>query len=346
MLALMFGGAVSLLAGSAGSAPARAAAPHAVPRATVATTVGASADCTIFSGSPASAAQCGSDPSNDNLAGTDGSGNLYRAMISFTSGLAIPAGSTVESATLTIHVLGAFGSTAATVVDMTRAFAPGVATWNTYDGVHPWLTAGGDFSASPHTVQTVSSAGTVSFSVPGLVQPWVDGANPVRQLMIVGFTGTGNVFSFANRASVNGPVLSVTYEPPPPSTTTPTTTSPGPVVTTPIPTPLPVPKARHSLHIKIVMSWTWRGALVRLRKVTTGTMPGDTKLALRCRGRGCPRRSDTSASGARKVRRMLKGLAGRRYHAGDVLMVRLTAAGYRPESARIRFRNGKKPLVS
>jgi hypothetical protein len=109
---------------------------------------------------------------------------------------------------------------------------------------------------------------------------------------------------------------------------------------------LPVPRAKHSLRIKVVMSWTWRGAAVRLRKVTTGTMPGDTKLTLRCRGKGCPRRSDTSATGARKVRRMLKRLEGRRYRAGDVLTVRFTAARYRPESARIRFRNGKKPLVT
>ena len=57
-------------------------------------------------------------------------------------------------------------------------------------------------------------------------------------------------------------------------------------------------------------------------------------------------RSDTSATRARNVRRVLKGLEGRRYRAGDVLTVRFTAARYRPESARIRFRNGNKPLVS
>ena len=126
-------------------------------------------------------------------------------MISFTN-LDIPAGSTINSATLTIDVLGAFGSTAATVVDMTRAFAPGAATWNTYDGVHPWSTAGGDFNASPHTVDTVSAAGGVSFSIPALIQPWAGrhrlGAG---SWMIVGFTGTGNVFTFDNRASGTDP---------------------------------------------------------------------------------------------------------------------------------------------
>jgi hypothetical protein len=205
MLALMFGGGVSLLAGSAASVPARAA----TPRATVGATVGATADCTIYSASASSAAQCGGG--SDNLAGTDGNGAFYRAMVSFTSGLRIPAGSTVISATLTIQVLGAFGNTDATVLPMSRAFTPGAATWNTYDGVHPWSTAGGDYSVNPHVSATVSAAGTVSFSIPSLIQPWVDGTDPIRQLMILGFTGTGNVFSFANKASGNraGDVLSV-----------------------------------------------------------------------------------------------------------------------------------------
>src|SRR6185312_9894024 len=241
MLALMCGGAVSVLSGSAGSMPAQAAAPigHALPRATVSTTVAAAADCTIFSGSPASNAQCGGG--SDDTVGTDGSGAFYRTLISFTN-LGIPAGSTIDSATLTIQALGAFGSTNATVVDMTRAFTPGAATWNTYDGVHGWSTPGGDYDASPNTVLPVSGAGTVSFGVGELVQPWASQATSVRQLEIVGFSGTGNAFTMAH-----GPTLSVTYTPPaPPSTTTtsPTTgtgpTTTGPVVTTPVSTPLPV----------------------------------------------------------------------------------------------------------
>jgi hypothetical protein len=351
MLALMFGGGVSLLVGSADSAPARAdapgsaasAAPEAVPRATMVATGGATADCTIFSGSPTSAAQCGSDPNNDNLAGTDGNGAFYRAMLSFTSGFGIPPGSTVVSATLTIHVLGALGSTDATVLGMTRTFTPGTATWNTYDGEHPWSMAGGDFNATPHTSETVSAAGTVSFSIPALIQPWVDGTDPVRQLMILGFTGTGNAFSFANRASGDGPVLSVTYQPPTTTPTTPTTT--GPVVSTPMATPLPVTHGARALRIKVVLSWTWNGAVIRLRKVKVGSMPGDTKLTMGCQGGGCAPHSGNTVSGARKVRRALLRLAGHRYRAGDVLSVKLTAAGYRQERARIFFRNGKRPLV-
>lgn len=337
MLALVFGGAVSLLAGSGSPAPARAATPraaaHALPRATVSTTVAAVADCTVYSKTPSDPSLCGGG--SDDLVGTDGNGFFYRTMVSFAN-LNIPAGSTVNGATLTINVLGAFGSTAATVVDMTRAFGPGAATWNTYDGVHPWTTAGGDYNASPHAVDTVAGAGSASFSIPELVQPWVNGSTPYGQLEIVGFTGTGNAFTMSH-----GPTLSVTYTPPPPPP--PTTTSP--VVTTPVPTPLPVAHGVRALRIKVVLSWTWSAARIRLRKVKVGTMPGDTKLTMSCQGGGCPRHSAVKMTGARKVRRALLKLAGQRYRAGDVLSVKLTAAGYRQERARIFFRNGKRPLI-
>lgn len=342
MLALMFGGGTSLLVGSAGSGPVQATAAqvgaHAAPRATVSTTVGAAADCTIYSGQPADASRCGN--SSDDTVGTDGNGFFYRTMISFTN-LGIPVGSTINSATLTIQSLGAFGSTNATVVDMTRPFTPGAATWNTYDGVHGWSTPGGDYVSSPNTVLPVSGAGTVSFGVGELVQPWTSATNTVRQLEIVGFSGTGNAFTMAH-----GPTLSVTYTPPapPPTGTSPTTTT-GPVVTTPVPTPLPVSHRVRALRIKVVLSWTWNGSRIRLRKVKVGTMPSDTKLTMSCEGGGCPHHSTVRTAGARKVRRALLRMAGRRYRAGDVLSVKLTAAGWRQERARIFFRNGKRPLI-
>jgi hypothetical protein len=335
MLALVFGGGISLLAGSASSvAPARAAGtPHALPRATVTKMVAAATDCTIFSGSPTSNGQCGGG--SDDTVGTDGNGAFYRTMISFTN-LGVPAGSTVNSATLTVNALGAFGSTAATVVDMTRAFSPGAATWDTYDGAHAWSMPGGDFNASPHAVGNVAGAGAVSFSVPDLVQPWVDGSTPFGQLEIVGFSGTGNAFTMAH-----DPALTVTYTPPPPA---PTTTT-GPVVTTPVSTPLPVARGPRALRVKVELSWTWNGAHIRLRKVKVGTMPGDTQLTMRCTGGGCPRHSGVTASGVRTVRRSLLKLAGHRYRAGDVLSVKLTAKGWKQERARIFFRDGKKPLI-
>jgi hypothetical protein len=263
-------------------------------------------------------------------------------MVSFDGGLGIPAGSKVLSSTLTIHVLGAFGSTTTWVFAMARQFTPGAATWNTYDGVHPWSTAGGDYNDSLQASATVSAAGTVSFSITPLTQAWVDGTNTLRELEILGFSGKGNVFSSGNKASGDPPQLTVAYQPPsPPSTTAP----PGPVVTTPVSTPLPVSHTRRALRIKVVMSWTWNEAVVRLRRVKVGSMPGDTRLTMSCQGGGCPRHSNTTTLGARRVRRLLQRLAGRRYHAGDILAVKLTAKGYRQERARIFFRNGKMPLI-
>jgi hypothetical protein len=43
--------------------------------------------------------------------------------------------------------------------------------------------------------------------------------------------------------------------------------------------------------------------------------------------------------GARRAER----LAGKRFHAGDVLSVALTAAGYQPERAEVIIRDGRLP---
>jgi hypothetical protein len=322
---------------------------HVTQATALSTTAEPSADCTIFSGSPTSAAQCRSG--SDDLVGSDGNGALYRTMVSFAGGLGIPAGSHILSSTLSINVLGAFGSTATWVLGMTRSFTPGSATWDTYDGVHPWTTAGGDYNDSLQASATVQGAGTQSFSITPMTQAWLDGANPVPELMILGFSPAGNVFSFSNRASGDGPVLTIAYQPPaptpPPTSTTPTSPSPTPtpVVTTPVSTPLPRPTAKHALKVKVLLKWTWNHAIVRLRQVKTGGMPGDTRLTLRCKGRGCTRPSDVTVRGARNVRAMLRSLIGHRYRAGDVLTVTLTAARYTAEAATITFRNGRLPLV-
>jgi hypothetical protein len=91
-----------------GSGHAAVRRTQVVQAAALSTTAEPSADCTIFSGSPTSAAQCGGGP--DDLVGSDGNGALHRTMVSFAGGLGIPAGSHILSSTLTINVLGAFGS--------------------------------------------------------------------------------------------------------------------------------------------------------------------------------------------------------------------------------------------
>lgn len=118
-----------------------------------------------------------------------------------------------------------------------------------------------------------------------------------------------------------------------------------PVVTTPVPTQLPRPTARHALKVKMYLSWTWRYAITRLDKVRIGSFPNRTRLTIRCFGRGCPRHSIQTATGIRQVRRLLRGLKGRRYHAGDVLRITLTAPGYGAERVKVVIRYGNLPLA-
>jgi hypothetical protein len=141
--------------------------------------------------------------------------------------------------------------------------------------------------------------------------------------------------------------------PPPGSTTTTTTTTivvPPPttttIVTTPVPTPVPEP-SRHSrtLRAKLQLSWTWDRASTRLRTVTLGRIPKRTGLEVICAGRGCPRPASARVGGARSVRRLLRRLEGRRYRAGDRLVLTFKATGLRPERARVTFRWGRLPKV-
>ena len=144
-----------------------------------------------------------------------------------------------------------------------------------------------------------------------------------------------------------------TSRPTTPTTTTAPTPPPVPVspapVTTPVPTPPPAPvraPASRPLRIRMAISWTWDRAVTRVRHVRVGSAPGTVRLTLSCRGRGCPRRrTRTRATGLRRLHRMLAGLAGRRYRAGEELLLTLTASGWAPERVSIRFRWGQVPQI-
>lgn len=121
--------------------------------------------------------------------------------------------------------------------------------------------------------------------------------------------------------------------------------APPPVSTAPVSTPIPRPLARHALRVKLVLSWTWRGAITWLHRATIGTFPGRTRVTIHCKGHGCGRHPTVTARGHRLVHRLLRALGGRRFRTGDVLSFSLTAPGYRPERAEIKIRSGRKPLV-
>jgi hypothetical protein len=53
----------------------------------------------------------------------------------------------------------------------------------------------------------------------------------------------------------------------------------------------------------------------------------------------------SGATGPRGVRRLLRDWEGRRYRAGDSLLISLRASGWRPERAQIEIRSGRVPKI-
>jgi hypothetical protein len=121
---------------------------------------------------------------------------------------------------------------------------------------------------------------------------------------------------------------------------------PQPVVTTPVVTSVPVPVAPHALAVRIRLSWTWNHTVTRLHVAKIGRFPGRAQILVQCRGKGCPRKRNISAHGARHVRRLLGALRGKRYRAGDRVLIILKAPGYLPERALVRILNGRLPEVT
>jgi hypothetical protein len=151
----------------------------------------------------------------------------------------------------------------------------------------------------------------------------------------------GSGVSLAPRAPA--PVTCPAPQPPAPPVTTTTTTAS--VVTVPVPVPIPTPKPRaRTLRVRLTISWTFDRSTTRLRKVKVGTFPGRTKLQIQCKGRGCPRhRGKDIAKGIRGVHNLLHALVGRRYRAGNKVILTLKAPGYRQERAELDIRWGAKP---
>jgi hypothetical protein len=324
--------AAAVSAFAPGAAPAEALAAGEV----LTTTVRPTADCTIYSGAPTDNSRCGKG-SNDTI-GNDGSSFLYRTMLSFGA-LELPAGSTVRSATLTLHVLGAFGQTATFAFQLARPFTAGAATWDSYDGADPWTTPGGDFDEPYQGAATVSAQNDApQFQIGPLVQSWVDGTAPPEMLLLP-YSPSGNAFTFS-RTGADGPSLAITYAPPVTRTVTTTVTT---VQTSPRTTPVGGSRGRHALDVHLVFSWTWSHADVRLRRLTIGRLPTHAHVSVSCR-RGCsvPR---AHATGARHARRLLLSLRRRRYRPGDELLITLTAPRRRAERVQVVIRRERVPVT-
>lgn len=113
-------------------------------------------------------------------------------------------------------------------------------------------------------------------------------------------------------------------------------------ITTSNPTLTPVPRSRRAVHARFLISWRWRGLRTTVRAISVRRLPRGARIAVRCRGRGCPTLRPRAAR-AGSVPRLLGALQGRRFYAGDRLLITVTAPRRRPERIEILIRNDKLP---
>jgi len=175
--------------------------------------------------------------------GTTNAGMARRALVAFDIAGNIPAGSTIQSAVLTLNMSKTVG--AAIDIDLVAAqvdwgegtsvgpgeegaggpATPGDATWiHTFFDTALWTAPGGDFAFAPSATVTVDQAGTYSWSDVGMVtdvQGWLDqpGANFGWGLIATNFEHVAFIAKrFDTRENADPtaqPLLTVTYLPPP-----------------------------------------------------------------------------------------------------------------------------------
>lgn len=110
--------------------------------------------------------------------GTDSGGRRYNTLARFDTSV-IQRDVTVYEAKLMADVASAEANAGGVTINakpLTRAWTASKATWNTYDGVNAWTTAGGDVgpTVASHVYQTGQAS--IGFDVRNLVTDWVTGA--------------------------------------------------------------------------------------------------------------------------------------------------------------------------
>jgi hypothetical protein len=99
------------------------------------------------------------------------------------------------------------------------------------------------------------------------------------------------------------------------------------------------------VRVKIVLSWTWRGATTRLTRVQITQLPRGATIRISCRGPGPACRARAMVAGVRHVRGLSRSLDGRVYSVGDRVLITVSKRGYQPERVVIRIRSGRVPAV-
>jgi hypothetical protein len=115
------------------------------------------------------------------------------------------------------------------------------------------------------------------------------------------------------------------------------------VITTSNPRPTPAP--RHGIRARFYLGWNWSGPVTRLDSAAARGLPRSARVSISCRGKHCPALHRRAATGARAIHRLLRSLRGRRFHAGDRLLIDVRSGRRRPERIELRFRRGRMPLA-
>jgi len=169
-----------------------------------------------------------------------GADEIRRALLAFDIASAVPAGSTITGATLTLTVVqvidseardhtlhrvqqdwGEAGSVAPRGQGGGAPAEDGDATWR--DAIHPgtpWTNAGGDFDSAALATASVDGLGPASWASPDLtsqIQDWLDNPGTNFGLLVLGDeTVSGSARAFGSReGGASAPILEITYIPAP-----------------------------------------------------------------------------------------------------------------------------------
>ena len=172
-------------------------------------------DCTLASGSQADTTFCLANA----LEVGQGS-NTKRALVGFDLDNAVPPGSQVTSASLNLYLSGRTNTTpvSASLHQVTQGWDASV-SWNKRDGVMAWSSPGGTYLTSPQDTRSVTALGWHSWSLPDLVQGWLDGSITNRGVILKATDEalTTNMLQFRSGDSADPalyPYLEVTYQAP------------------------------------------------------------------------------------------------------------------------------------
>jgi hypothetical protein len=116
-----------------------------------------------------------------------------------------------------------------------------------------------------------------------------------------------------------------------------TITSSNPQVT-------PKPASPAAVHAQFVISWHWIRSTTVIRRITVRRLPRAATVRVSCTGRRCPRLRPTR-EGARKVKRLLTALRGKRFHPGQMLHLTVTQRGHRAERIELLIRKNRMPTA-